>query len=132
MVFGDGHVDQGVTRAIALAAVVGPPMVGVAGTTVGEALAAMMEPGGQFIRQLDRLGQGLVEAHGLLAVPVVGSRLAAQARRAYHQGFVAPLAQQPRRVIFSVVRASPVFRSWRASARGRKFCVEFRDARSVI
>jgi hypothetical protein len=171
VVFGDGHVHQGVTRTIALAAVragiddveaafalgasgsllSGPPLyravraatgapdgtflaearlprpsatnpsqnwrapdletlwdrpiVGATGTTVGEALAEMMAPGGQLIRQLDRLGQGLVEADRLLAMPVVGARLAGAARRAYHEGFVEPLAEQPRRVILSVVHA---------------------------
>ena len=81
------------------------PIVGGAGATVGEALTDMMQPGGYFIRQLDCLGQGLVEAHGLLAVPVVGSWLAQEACRAYHRGFVDALAAQPRRTILSVVHA---------------------------
>jgi hypothetical protein len=81
------------------------PIVGNGGTTVGEALAEMMQPDGYFIRQLDCLGQGLVEAHGLLAVPVVGTWLAREACRAYHRGFVDALAAQPRQTILSVVHA---------------------------
>lgn len=171
-VFGDGYVDQGVTRTLALAAVragiddieaafklgtkgsrltgeqlyravraatgapqdaflaetkiprpavVNPPqnwratdietlwdtpIVGSTGTTVGQALTEMMHPNGYFIRQLDRLGQGLVDAHGLLAVPILGDWLAHKGRDAYHRGFVEPLAAQPRQAIFSVVHAN--------------------------
>jgi hypothetical protein len=81
------------------------PIVGAAGTAVGEALADMMRPDGYFIRQLDCLGQGLVEAYGLLAVPVLGNRLAHKACQAYQRGFVEPLAAQPRRVILSLLGA---------------------------
>jgi hypothetical protein len=81
------------------------PIVGATGATVGEALADMMAPGGQFIRQLDRLGQGLVEPVGLLAVPLFGAWLAGRGRAAYHHGFVEPLAAEPERVIRSVVGA---------------------------
>jgi hypothetical protein len=83
------------------------PIVGSAGTTVGEALADMMVPDGHFIRQLDCLGQGLVEAYGLLAVPILGDWLARKGCQAYHRGFVDPLAAQPRRVILSVLHATP-------------------------
>lgn len=81
------------------------PIVGTAGPTVGEALTDMMAPGGQFIRQLDQLGQGLVEARGLLAVPVLGTWLASRGRAAYHRGFVEPLAADPGRMIRSVMDA---------------------------
>lgn len=81
------------------------PIVGTAETTVGEALAEMMQPDGYFIRQLDCLGQGLVEAYGLLAVPILGGWLAHKGCQAYHRGFVDALAAQPRRVILSVVHA---------------------------
>jgi hypothetical protein len=172
VVFGDGHVDQGATRQLALAAVragiddvqaafdlgaacgrltgeplyrtvraatgapadtflaetkiprpsaANPrqnwrapdietlwhtPIVGSAGTTVGQALTDMMQPDGYFIRQLDCLGQGLVEAYGLLAVPIVGNWLAHKGCQAYHRGFVDALAAQPRQVILSVVHAN--------------------------
>jgi hypothetical protein len=43
----------------------------------------MMRPDGYFIRQLDRLGQGLVEPHGLLAAPLLGGWLARKGARAY-------------------------------------------------
>ena len=82
------------------------PIVGAGGTTVGEALSEMVDPDGYFIRQLDRLGQGLVDTHGLLAVPIVGDRLARTGRRAFHRGFVEPLAARPKQVILSVVQAS--------------------------
>lgn len=172
VVFGDGHVEHGVTRELALAAVgagiddveaafelgasgsrlsgeplyravraatgatgstflaeariprpsaANPPqnwratdvetlwdtaIVGTAGTTVGEALADMMQPDGYFIRQLDCLGQGLVEAYGLLAVPLLGGWLAHKGCQAYHRGFVGPLAAQPKRMILSVIHAN--------------------------
>ena len=171
VVFGDGHVDRGVTRTLALAAVRagiddveaafelgaarerlsgaalyravraatgGPvhaflaetmiprpsacnprqnwraqdletlwdsPIVGATGTTVGEALTDMLTPDGYFIRQLDCLGQGLVEGYGLLAVPILGDWLVHHGCRAYHRGFVDALAAQPRRTILSVVHA---------------------------
>lgn len=115
VVFGDGHVDEGVTRQLALAAVragindveaarelgawgsrlTGEPLyravqavTGTAPTTVGDALADMLQPDGYFIRQLDCLGQGLVEAYGLLAVPMLGDWLSHKGCQAYHHGFV--------------------------------------------
>jgi hypothetical protein len=66
----------------------------------------MMAPDAQFIRQLDRLGQGLVEAHGLLAAPLLGPWLADKGRPAFHRGFVRPLARDPRPVIRAVIRAA--------------------------
>ena len=81
------------------------PIVGTRGATVGEALTEMMHPDGYFIRQLDRLGQGLVDARGLLAVPILGGWLARAGAQAYHRGFVAPLARRPRQAIMSVVHA---------------------------
>jgi hypothetical protein len=83
------------------------PIVGNSKTTVGNALTEMMHPDGYFIRQLDRLGQGLVEPHGLLAVPLLGDRLARKGACAYHRGFVVPLAAQPRQTILSVIDARP-------------------------
>lgn len=80
------------------------PIVGSSGTTVGEALTEMMRPDGYFIRQVDRLGQSLVEPHGLLTVPLLGGWLARKGALAYHRGFVAPLAAQPRQTILSVIR----------------------------
>jgi hypothetical protein len=79
------------------------PIVGTTGTTVGDALADMMQPDGYFIRQLDCLGQGLVQAYGLLAVPILGGWLANKGCRAYHRGFVDALAAHPKRVILSVL-----------------------------
>ena len=82
------------------------PIVGRSGATVGEALTEMMAPDGQFIRQLDRLGQGLVEPYGLLATPLLGDWLGRNGRAAYHRGFVEPLARQPKDVILSVIHAA--------------------------
>jgi hypothetical protein len=79
------------------------PIVGSSGTTVGDALTEMMAPDGYFIRQLDRLGQALVDAHGLLAVPLLGDWLVRKGAHAYNRGFVAPLAAEPRQKILSVI-----------------------------
>jgi hypothetical protein len=81
------------------------PIVGNAATTVGEALADMMDPDGYFIRQLNCLGQGLVEAHGMLASPLLGDWLAHKGGQAYHRGFVDALAAQPKQMILSVIHA---------------------------
>ena len=81
------------------------PIVGHHGATVGQALTEMMHPDGYFIRQLDRLGQSLVDAPGLLGIPVLGGWLARTGARAYHRGFVEPLARRPRQSILSVVHA---------------------------
>ena len=81
------------------------PIVGDCATTVGQALTEMMDPDGYFIRQLDRLGQGLVDARGLLAVPLLGGWLARNGAQAYHRGFVGRLAAHPRQAILSVVHA---------------------------
>jgi hypothetical protein len=95
------------------------PIVGSTGTTVGEALTEMMHPDGYFIRQLDRLGQGLVDAHGLLAVPLLGGWLARKGACAYHRGFVAPLAAHPRQTILAVI-PGPSNRSSRCAHRCRR------------
>lgn len=79
------------------------PMLGSTGITVGEALVDMLQPGGIFIRQLDNLGQGLVDPHGLLAVPLLGGWLSREGARAYHDGFVEPLALDPEQTILAVV-----------------------------
>jgi hypothetical protein len=102
------------------------PIVGGAGTTVGEALADMMDPDGYFIRQLDRLGQGLVEAHGLLAVPLLGDWLVRKGREGYHRGFVEALAAQPKHVIFSVIHADRA-----AGARAAAVLAEDPDQRAT-
>ncbi|MDQ2896816.1 MAG: hypothetical protein M3Y09_14405 [Actinomycetota bacterium] len=82
-------------------------MVGTTGATVGEALTEMMRPDGYFIRQLDRLGQGLAEPHGLLAMPVFGDWLSDQGRHAYHHGFINPLTAHPKQVILAVLNELP-------------------------
>jgi hypothetical protein len=81
------------------------PMVGTKAPTVGEALADMLDRDGFFIRQLDRLGQGLAQPHGLLAVPVLGGWLSGKGRDAYHRGFIEPLAADPKRMILAVIHA---------------------------
>jgi len=79
------------------------PIVGDRGTTVGQALGAMLDPDGQFVRQLDGLGEGLAGTHGVFATPVVGPWLTGKCCQAFHDGFVAPLAREPASVIFAVV-----------------------------
>jgi hypothetical protein len=79
------------------------PMVGTTGQTVGQALNAMMEPDGEFIRQVESLGQGLAGGQGVFAVPVLGRWLTTKCCQAYHGGFVAPLAANPRRTVMALV-----------------------------
>lgn len=81
------------------------PMVGATGTTVGSALIAMLEPGEQFIRQVEALGQGLAGGHGVFAVPLLGSWLSKKCCQAYHGGFVEPLSRDPQRVILTLVES---------------------------
>jgi hypothetical protein len=163
MIFGDGHVDEGVTRELALAAVragvddvevafdlgrtgrsaPGPslyaevrqgetfraegciprvadtnprqnwmapdvetlwesPMVGASGPTVGQAVGEMLRPDGEFVRQLEGLGEGLAGNHGILALPVLGGWLAGRCCHAYHRGFVEPLARDPHPVVLAL------------------------------
>ncbi|MGH9164402.1 MAG: hypothetical protein ACRDZW_02670 [Acidimicrobiales bacterium] len=86
------------------------PVVGATGSTVGEALVAMLEPGGEFIRQVDGLGQGLSGDSGVFALPVLGAWLSDRCCHAYHRGFVEPLAHDPKRAILALLpgaQASP-------------------------
>jgi hypothetical protein len=82
------------------------PIVGDCGTTVGEALVEMLEPEGQFIRQLDSLGEGLAGSHGPFGLPVVGAWLGRRCCQAFHHGFVEPLAREPAPVLLDVVNSS--------------------------
>ena len=82
------------------------PMVGDRGTTVGEALVEMLEPDGQFVRQLDSLGEGLAGSHGPFGVPMVGPWLSRRCCQAFHQGFVAPLARDPGPILLDLVNAA--------------------------
>jgi hypothetical protein len=79
------------------------PMVGTMGATVGQAIVAMMEPEGEFIRQVESLGQGLAGGQGPFALPVVGHWLTGKCCQAYHAGFVVPLAADPRQAIMELV-----------------------------
>lgn len=78
------------------------PMVGSTGATVGQALVAMMEPGGEFIRQVESLGQGLAGGQGVFAAPVFGRWLAGKCCQAYQDGFVEPLAHNPQAAIIDL------------------------------
>lgn len=78
-------------------------MIGTTGTTVGQALVEMMEPGGEFIRQVESLGQGLAGGQGVFAVPGLGRWLTNKCCQAYHSGFVLPLADDPRQVVMDLV-----------------------------
>ena len=82
------------------------PIVGDRGTTVGEALVEMLEPDGQFIRQLDSLGEGLAGSHGPFGLPVVGPWLSRRCCQAFHHGFVEPLAREPAAILLSLVNGA--------------------------
>ncbi len=83
------------------------PMVGATGTTVGSALIAMLEPGEQFIRQVEALGQGLAGGHGVFAVPLLGGWLSDRCCQAYHDGFVTPLAHDPQGALLGLLDDTP-------------------------
>ena len=82
------------------------PIVGDRGTTVGQALVEMLEPDGQFIRQLDSLGEGLAGSHGPFGLPVVGPWLSRRCCQAFHHGFVEPLAREPAPILLSLVNGA--------------------------
>jgi hypothetical protein len=82
------------------------PIVGDRGTTVGEALVEMLEPDGQFIRQLDSLGEGLAGSHGPFGLPVLGPWLSRRCCQAFHHGFVESLAHDPAPVLMSLVNGA--------------------------
>ena len=79
------------------------PLLGRTGTTVGEALDEMLDRDGEFIRQLDRLGQSLAEGHVLLSAPAIGPWLRRKGAAAYRRGFVEPLAARPKDAILAAV-----------------------------
>ena len=81
------------------------PVVGSSGTTVGEALSNMLDADGEFIRQLEALGQGLAGTNGILGLPLVGGWLGDKCCQAYSAGFVAPLTRDPQAVILELVGA---------------------------
>ena len=79
------------------------PMVGATGPTVGDAIEEMLRPDGEFIRQLEGLGEGLAGSHGILAAPVVGPWLVGHCCHAYRRGFVEPLSQNPAAAVLDLV-----------------------------
>jgi hypothetical protein len=79
------------------------PIAGSNGTTVGAAVAAVLEVGGEVSRRLDCLGQGVVEAFDVLDVPVLRGWLGRKACQAYHQGFIDSLARDPKGSVAAVV-----------------------------
>ncbi len=79
------------------------PIAGSSGTTVGQAVSDVLEPGGEVARRLDCLGHGVVEAFDVVRVPVLRGWLNRKACQAYHQGFVDGLSRDPRRSLAAVV-----------------------------
>ena len=79
------------------------PIAGSSGTTVGSAIGAVLEVGGEVSRRLDCLGQGIVEAFDVVNVPVLRGWMAKKACQAYHQGFIECLARDPRGSVTAVV-----------------------------
>ena len=98
------------------------PVVGASGTTVGDALVAMLDPHGQFMRQVEGLGQGLSGDGGVFGVPVLGPWLGDKCCLAYHRGFVEPLAQDPKGAIMALLptREATGFPPRRASLPGHE------------
>jgi hypothetical protein len=82
------------------------PIAGSRGPTVGAAVAAVLEVGGEVSRRLDCLGQGVVEAFDVLEVPVLRGWLSRKACHAYHRGFIEGLARDPRGSIAAVVETA--------------------------
>jgi hypothetical protein len=82
------------------------PIAGTRGTTVGEAVAQVLEPDGEVARRLDCLGEGIVDALGVVALPVLQGWLAGKACQAYHHGFIEGLARNPKASVLAVVERS--------------------------
>lgn len=82
------------------------PIAGTSGTTVGAAVAQVLEVGGEVSRRLDCLGQGVVGSFDILALPVVSGWLGRKASQAYRQGFVERLARHPWRSVLEVCESA--------------------------
>jgi hypothetical protein len=79
------------------------PIVGSTGPTVGAAVTAVLEVGGEVSRRLDCLGQSVVDAFDVINVPVLRGWLGRKACHAYHHGFIANLARDPLGSVGAVV-----------------------------
>ena len=84
------------------------PIAGSSGPTVGQAVADVLEPGGEVARRLDCLGQGVVEAFDVVDVPLLRGWLGRKACQAYHRGFIEGLARDPKGSIDAVVQEAGV------------------------
>ena len=86
------------------------PIAGSKGTTVGDAVAQVLEPGGEVSRRLDCLGHGVVEAFDVVNLPVLRGWLGRKACEAYHHGFIDGLTRDPRGSITAVVATAGAMR----------------------
>ncbi|MDQ3978349.1 MAG: hypothetical protein M3314_02190 [Actinomycetota bacterium] len=73
---------------------------------MGQAVAEVLEPGGEVSRRLDCLGQGVVEAFDVVDLPILRGWLGRKACQAYHQGFIEGLARDPKGAIVAVVETA--------------------------
>lgn len=81
------------------------PIVGSAGTTVGEAVCEALRPGEELPRRLAGLGDSLADSIGLAALPFIRKRLGDRAGDAYQRGFIAKLEHDPKEAVLAVIEA---------------------------
>lgn len=82
------------------------PIAGTTGPTVGQAVAQVLQEGGEVFRRLDCLGQGIVEAFDVVDVPLLRGWLGRKACHAYHHGFLRGLAGDPQGCVAAVVEGA--------------------------
>ena len=97
------------------------PIVGHAGTTVGEAVTEALQAGEDLPTRLDCLGRGIVGELGAASLPLVRGWLSRKVCEAYHRGFVESLMADPGGCVRQVLAGATVEpdREWLVPSRVR-------------
>jgi len=93
-------------RAADVEALWASPIVGSTGTTVGQAVAEVLEAGQELPRRLDCLGHGIVNELRLPALPGLRQWASRKACEAYHHGFMNSLARDPKGTVLDIIKPS--------------------------
>jgi hypothetical protein len=96
------------------------PIVGSTGTTVGQAVAEVLEAGQELPRRLDCLGHGIVDELGLPALPGLRQWASRKACEAYHHGFMTKLAADPKDTVLDIINSTDFLVDFRITRRTRE------------